>query len=426
MNPVAVISVNDYLGLVNHALRSIPSEGMVIEGEVVDFKISQGKWVNFDLKDEKAEAKISCFMTTFQLAVPLQSGMRVHVTGYSKVFERFGKYSLNITSVELVGEGALQKAYLVLKAKLQEEGLFSVERKRVLPQFPERIGLITSGEAAAYGDFLRILRNRWSGVTVIHSPVTVQGKDAVREILGAFAQLNAMPVEERPEVIVLTRGGGSLEDLHAFNSEAVARAVYQSAIPVVVAVGHERDESLCDFVADVRASTPSNAAERLVPDRREILQRLIMDVERMGDRFQYDLDEKAHAIDRSLSIFDRSLSRLTQSMTDVTRRFGYAFERFRVSLVTTFDHIDRRSATIDQRFRVALNTRQQNLSELERVLRGMDPREVLKRGYALVRMAGKIVRSSSSVAPGSRLVIQLGEGSVHAVVEGHLKQESLL
>lgn len=422
----AVISVSDYLGLVNHSLRTIPHEGMVIEGEVVDFKISQGKWVNFDLKDEKAEAKISCFMTVFALNVPLQGGMRVQVAGTSKVFERFGKFTFNVTAIELVGEGALQKAYLALKEKLRSEGMFDVERKRPIPRFPERIGLITSGEAAAYGDFLRILRNRWSGVAVYHTPVTVQGKDAVQEILGAFAQLNALPIEHRPDVIVLTRGGGSLEDLHAFNSEAVARAVFQSTIPVVCAVGHERDESLCDFVADVRASTPSNAAERVVPDRREIELNISIAVDRIGDQLQYEIDSKMNKVDRAVSIFDRSLARLMQSMDDVHRRFGYAFERFRLSLIATVEHVDRRVQTIDARFRVVIDERSRSVTELERVLRSIDPKEVLKRGYALVRSAGKILRSYRDVAPGDSLSIQLADGTLKVQVESSATQESLL
>ncbi len=423
----AVISVGDYLGLVNHSLRTIPHEGMVIEGEVVDFKISQGKWVNFDLKDEKAEAKISCFMTVFALNVPLQGGMRVQVAGTSKVFERFGKFTFNVTAIELVGEGALQKAYLALKEKLRLEGMFDVERKRSIPRFPERIGLITSGEAAAYGDFLRILRNRWSGVTVYHTPVTVQGKDAVQEILGAFAQLNSLPIENKPDVIILTRGGGSLEDLHAFNSEAVARAVFQSAIPVVCAVGHERDESLCDFVADVRASTPSNAAERVVPDRREIDLNVTVGIDRIGDQLQYEIDGKMHEVDRAVSVFDRSLARLMQSMDDVHRRFGYAFERFRLSLIATVEHVDRRVQTIDNRFRAVIDERSRSITELERVLKSIDPKEVLKRGYALIRsVTGKILRSYKDVAPGDRLSIQLADGTVRAQVETNATQESLL
>ena len=263
-------------------------------------------------------------------------------------------------------------------------------------------------------------------MTVAHVPVTVQGKDAVQEILGAFAQLNALTLENRPEVIVLTRGGGSLEDLHAFNSEAVVRAIFQSAIPVVVGVGHERDESLCDFVADVRASTPSNAAERVVPDRREIAVNVAMSADRIGDRLQYEIDDRGHAVDRALSIFDRSLARLSQSMSDVTRRFGYAFERFRLSLIATVEHVDRRVQVIDGRMKLVIDERARSIAELERVLKSIDPREVLKRGYALVRSAGKILRSHRDVAPGDRLTIQLGEGEIRAQVETNAIQESLL
>ncbi len=426
MDARAVISVADYVNLTNHALRTIPHDGMVIEGEVADFKVSQGKWVNFDLKDEKADVKMSCFMTVFALRVPLQSGMRVQVTGYSKVFERFGKFTFNVSDVALVGEGALQKAYLALKEKLRTEGLFDVARKRSIPRFPERIGLITSTEAAAYGDFLRILQNRWTGVKVFHTPVHVQGQHAVREILAAFVQLNAMPVEERPEVIVLTRGGGSLEDLHAFNSEEVARAVFYSAIPVIVGVGHERDESLCDFVADVRASTPSNAAECVVPDRREISATVRISGDRIHDQLRYEIDRRAHTVDRAVSTLDRSIARITQSMTDVTRRFGYAFERFRLSLVATLEHVDRRAQSIDVALRRVIEERSRSVLELERILKSIDPREVLRRGYALVRVANRIIRQPSDVAPGEHLAIQLAEGSIAAVVERNVRQESLL
>lgn len=422
---VAVISVSDYLNLANHALRSIPQEGMVIEGEVADFKISQGKWVNFDIKDEKADAKIGCFMTVFGLNVPLANGMRVQISGYSKVFERFGKFSFNVTSIELVGEGALQKTYEALKEKLRVEGLFDEARKRSIPQFPHRIGLITSSEAAAYGDFLRILNNRWSGVTVVHTPVHVQGQYAVGEILNAFVQMNALPIDERPEVIVLTRGGGSLEDLHAFNSEEVARAVYQSAIPVVVGVGHERDESLCDFVADLRASTPSNAAERIVPDRRSFTSSIAVSVERMHDQLVYEIDRRNHRIDHAVSTLDRSIARISESISGVTQRFGYAFERFRLSLIATLDHVDRQSAIIEGAVLRIVDGEQKKIAELERVLKSVDPREVLRKGYALVRSGNRIIRTPGDVAPGERLAIQLAEGSIDAIVEKRMTQNAL-
>ncbi|OGL94370.1 exodeoxyribonuclease VII large subunit, partial [Candidatus Uhrbacteria bacterium RIFCSPLOWO2_12_FULL_47_9] len=244
MEPV-VLHVADYLALLNEVLHDrVPSNEILIEGEVSDYRVAQQKWVSFDLKDEKAEAVLKCFATVWQIGTPIEDGMRVHVKGFPKMYERFGTLKLNVQSIEPIGEGALKRAYDLLKKKLEVEGLFDVSRKRTLPRFPKKIGLITSRDAAAYGDFLRIVNNRWGGIEIDHAHVHVQGREAVPEILGAFRHFNALPLEERPDAIVLTRGGGGLEDLHAFNDEQVARAVYQSIIPVVVAVGHERDESL--------------------------------------------------------------------------------------------------------------------------------------------------------------------------------------
>lgn len=370
-----VLRVSEYLVLVNTALRACVPEDCVVEGEVADFKVSQGKWVNFDLKDEKAEAKIACFMTTFQLQVPLASGMRIQARGVPKVFERFGKFSLNVEEVTLVGEGVLQKAYAALKKKLQDEGLFDVGRKRALPRFPLRIGLITSKEAAAYGDFLRILGNRFGGLTIMHIPVHVQGQHAVPEILAAFETFNRMSIEERPEVLVLTRGGGSLEELHAFNDEAVARAVFASVIPVIVGVGHERDESLCDFVADVRASTPSNAAERLISDRREMLRDIAFSLSRIDSRYQALCDRPRDHVARAMMMFDHFFVRL-------------------------------RDAVLAQ----------------EKTLASVDPLRVLARGYAVVRKGGVVMRDPRALAPGDPLTVQLAAGELGAIVAG-IKEE---
>lgn len=397
-----VVSVADFLALINHALRTIPCEEMVVEGEIADYKISQGKWVNFDLKDEKSDAKISCFSTIFQLTTPLASGMRIQAKGYPKVFERFGRLSFNVEEVTLVGEGALQKAYELLKKKLADEGLFDAPRKRPIPQFPQTIGLITSKEAAAYGDFLRILGNRFGGVAVMHAPVHVQGQFAVPEILSAFAMFNAMPPEERPDVIVLTRGGGSLEDLHAFNDEQVARAVFGSLVPVVVGVGHERDESLCDFVADVRASTPSNAAERVVPDRREIARSVIFAVDRMEAKLTHGVERRIDRVDHAVRVVEQFMTQkgpvVVRMEQEITARLCFALSR------------------IDAR-----------VTSAEKFLASVDPVRVLERGYAIVRHRGNVVRNPSILAEGDRLSVQLAAGSVEAEVTNRAKhQERLL
>lgn len=411
-----ILTVANYLNLVNSTLATIPSERIAVIGEIVDYRLSQGKWINFDLKDEEEEAKISCFATVFKVSTPLESGMKVQITGYPKVYERFGKFSLNVESVELVGEGALAKAYALLKKKLAEEGLFDEGRKRSIPRFPEKIGLITSAEAAAYGDFMRILNNRWGGVKVVHIPVHVQGKNAVPEILQAFRRFNEMEAADRPEVLVLTRGGGSLEDLHAFNDEQTARAVFQSAIPVVCAVGHERDESLCDFVADVRASTPSNAAERVVPDRQEILRTISMSERRIEDVVRMHIERRSRAVDHSISVLRQFIERKMHDLKITLERFQYAFDRFRLGLVATFKEVENRTNAISLAFASRLASVKTKTDALTRIFRNFDVQKTLDRGFSIVRSGGKIVRDASKLATGDAVQVQLARGKIDATV----------
>ncbi len=387
--PSQPLSVAEYLKLVNDTLRLIPSDQVVIEGEVSDFRVAQGKWVSFDLKDETAQAVLKCFMTTWQLKVVIEDGMRVQVKGIPNVYERFGTFKLNVETVEPVGEGALRRSYELLKKKLEAEGLFDVSRKRELPRFPQRIGLITSRDAAAYGDFLRILNNRWGGVKVMHAHVHVQGREAVGEIVNAFGYFNTL--DDRPDVLVLTRGGGGLEDLHAFNDEQVARAMYASKIPVVVAVGHERDESLADFVADVRASTPSNAAERVVPSRTDVLYEMENLAQHMEAQLQNALQDRAFILERA------------------TNLIGFILERKKQCLQQLKEGILLRTVTWLPRVR-------ENLESFERMLRQVDPKRVLARGYSLVTVGGHVVRDASTLEAGSQITVHFNAGSADARV----------
>lgn len=386
-----VISVAQYIDTINNVLRTIDSSALAIEGEVSDYRVAQGKWVSFDLKDEEQQAVLKCFMTVWQLQYPLEDGMKIRVTGYPKVYERFGQFKLNVQAVELVGEGALRRAYELLKKKLQDEGLFDPSRKRSLKRFPERIGLITSRDAAAYGDFLRILNNRWGGVDIQHTHVHVQGKQAVGEIVGAFRFFNSLPETDRPDVIVMTRGGGGLEDLHAFNDEAVARAVFQSSVPVVCAVGHERDESLSDYVADIRASTPSNAAERVVPNREEVLYEIHNMTHYAGDKLHDALLEKGRVIERT-----------TRTISFVLEREKARCERLFSDLLSGVD--------------VWIPRLRDRLSQSERLLKNLDPKQVLSRGYAIVSAGGKAVRSAKTLDIGAEIAVQLAAGQVDAEV----------
>ncbi len=255
-----VFTPTDFLAAVNQTLDYAYSS-VTITGEVASFKVNQGKWVFFDIKDE--ESSVPCFMTLYQLRMPIEDGMKVIVRGAPKV-TKWGKFSFTVQAMQPVGEGSLKKAYEALKKKLSDEGLFAPERKRGIPKDLTKIGVISSTAAAGYADFIKIINARWGGLKVQVAHTQVQGLDAPDQMVRALKYFN-----ERSEVqmIAILRGGGSADDLAAFNDEQLVRAVAASKIPVITGIGHEVDESLCDLAADVRASTPSNAAELLTPDR---------------------------------------------------------------------------------------------------------------------------------------------------------------
>ena len=256
------MSPTEFVSVVNQTLEYAYSS-VLITGEVASFKVNLGKWVFFDIKDE--ETSISCFMTLWSLHVPLEDGMKVTVRGVPKL-TKWGKFSLTVNAVKPVGEGSLKKAYEMLKKKLTAEGLFDVSKKRALPSDLTRLGVISSTGAAGYADFIKIINARWGGMKVQVAHTQVQGMDAPEQMIRALRYFN-----ERGDVqvIAILRGGGSADDLSCFNDEALVREVAASRIPVICGIGHEVDESLCDLACDVRASTPSNAAEMLTRDRAE-------------------------------------------------------------------------------------------------------------------------------------------------------------
>lgn len=253
-------SPTDFIAAANQTLEYAYGS-ILIEGEVASFKVNQGKWVFFDIKD--AESSIPCFMTLFQLRMPLEDGMKVIVRGVPKI-TKWGKFSFTVQAVRPVGEGSLKKAYEILKKKLADEGLFAAERKRQIPKDLTKIGVISSTAAAGYADFIKIINARWGGLKIQVAHTQVQGLDAPDQIIRALKYFNE---RNNVQMIAILRGGGSADDLAAFNDEELVRAVAASKISVITGIGHEVDESLCDLVADVRASTPSNAAEMLTPDR---------------------------------------------------------------------------------------------------------------------------------------------------------------
>lgn len=267
MPPELKFSVSEFIETMNQTL-DFAYAGVTIIGEVSSFKINQGKWVFFDLKDE--ESTINCFMSVFQLRTPLEDGMKVAVKGVPKL-TKWGKFSFTIQNIMPVGEGSIKKSFELLKKKLEKEGLFAPEKKRPLPENLERIGVISSPQAAGYADFIKILDERWGGLKLKVAKTQVQGMVAADQIIRA---LNYFNEKSEVQIIAIIRGGGSADDLAVFNDENLVRAIAASKIPVITGIGHEVDESLSDLAADLVGSTPSNVAQILSKDKNSEIARL--------------------------------------------------------------------------------------------------------------------------------------------------------
>lgn len=384
-----ILSVSEFNAFVNQTLEFAYPE-VVIEGELSSFKINQNKWVFFDLKD--SASTVGCFMSVYQLNTPLEDGMLVRVRAQPKL-TAWGKFSLTIRSVELAGEGSVKKAFELLRAQLEKEGMFATERKRPLPEFPKRIGLITSKQAAAYNDFVTILNDRWSGVEVDHLQVQVQGEAAPAQVVGAIESFNSNADDY--DVLVIIRGGGSAEDLQAFQTEPVARAVFGSKIPTLVAIGHEDDISLAELSADVRAATPTDAARLIVPDKTVFLQSIRAKHNLLSEYMQAKVYSKREVLTR----FEHSLTTLLQSAnTQLTAQENL--------LVTNLSHV----------FQIS----QKQFHELELKMNTLSPQAVLQRGYAVVSQGNVAIHSAKEVKIDSEIMIQLSKGKLRAKILGSL------
>ena len=346
-----------------------------VEGEVTEFRRQQG-WqsVFFTLKDPTDGACLPVSMPRGRfdgLRLELTDGMSVHVFGRPELYEARGVFQLRALSIEPLGLGAILTGLERLKRKLAAEGLFAPERKRPLPVLPRRIGVLTGNEAAAKRDFVTAVQSRFPAANILVAQTYVQGQAAP----GAIAStLRALGREPEIDVIVLTRGGGSFEDLLPFSDERVVRAVAECAVPVVSAVGHEQDTPLCDHAADVRASTPTAAARLVVPDERELRERL----------------------DAARAAFARGA--------------GAALERARSSLARDRERLDRSPALLVERKRAGLEA-------IAGRLQALSPRKTLARGYAIVRTDNGIVRSAGDLETGGRVEVELAEGGFGARVE---------
>lgn len=366
--PELEFSVSDFVALLNQTLEfAYPS--VVIVGELANFKIWRDRLVFFDLKDE--ESIVNCWAYITQLPGPLQDGMLLKVRGQPRYHAARG-FRFNTQTIQPAGEGSIKKAAALLQAKLVAEGLFDENRKRPLPYPPARIGLVTSKQAAAYADFIKVLKARWRGVDIQFIDVQVQGEAAPEQITAALERLNAEA--QPPEVIILIRGGGSAEDLAAFNTEQVTRAVAASRVPTLVAIGHEVDLSLSELAADQRASTPSNAAELLVPDRQAVAAELKNQSLQLSQAVQRQVQTAQAGLRHQTELLDHGLKQLLQQLN-------------------------------------------QRLQLQAHLLEAFNPTAVLRRGYAIVRQGGQAVRSARQLQPGAMVEVKLAQGGFGATVK---------
>ena len=382
-----ILQVSEFIETVNFVLKeSWGTEEVGVEGEVSGYRVSQGQWVSFDLKDDKA--LVNVFLPVWNLRVPIEDGIKVRVIGLPRVYPKYGKFSLSAERIELAGEGALKKALALLRARLEKEGIFDPSRKRELPRFPQRIALVASRESAAYGDFIRIMSERWGGVEIDLYHVLVQGERAPKDIVRAIQTAQS----KNYDALILTRGGGSLEELMAFNDEQVVRAVYASKIPTLVAIGHERDITLAEEAADVRASTPTDCARRLVPDRRDVQYELSTLVSGIDSRFIRLIEDRRDAITHALSAPSIWLASKRDALSRVNEKCLRLVEQWIASL-------------------------RERISNRVRLLASLDPTSVLSRGYAIIRDAsGNTISSVTGLSVGQSVALVLRDGEAETTI----------
>jgi len=398
-----------------------------VTGEITNFRLQGSGHCYFTLKD--ASTQVACVLfrgATVGERDLLQDGQKIIVQGEVTVYEARGQYQLIVRKVELQGLGALQAAFERLKQKLAGEGLFAQERKRPLPLFPQRIGLVTSPTGAAIRDVLHVVRRRNPGLEIILAPCRVQGQGAAEEIANAIALLNEHATRNTQHVpldlILITRGGGSLEDLWAFNEEVVARAIAASALPVVSAVGHEIDFSIADFVADVRAATPSVAAEIITEDFYSSRVFVAEAPARLRELCRRQLDarrEESEYLAKRLSRMHprRRLDDALQRLDDLRGSLHRGAKQGVKQARTDFQQLALRL----HQFRPAQHLKQlkSDLARAEARLRLLGPEQVLSRGYSITMDAesGKILRDAKQVKAGQRLKTRLKTGEVISVTE---------
>jgi exodeoxyribonuclease VII large subunit len=434
-----ILTVSDLTGLVRRRLEGDFGD-VWVEGEISNLRNPGSGHYYLTLKDAQSQLRTVVFRSVARVVkFALKDGLSVICRGHITVYEPRGEYQLVVDYVEPKGAGALQLAFEQLKERLARDGLFDAARKRALPFLPTRLGVITSPSGAVIRDILHVLKRRFPTIPVLLLPVPVQGPGAAGRIADAIDEANALSERLRPDVLIVARGGGSLEDLWAFNEEIVARTIAASAIPVVSAVGHETDYTIADFVADLRAPTPSAAAELVVPRRDQLVATVATASERLEEAARSALDDRRarvaaelralrtpeRLIESALLRVDDLSARLRESMARLLA--GRRDQRRYLARAVLAAHPSRRIATarlahqraaeqLAERIRAIVSDAKTRVTGLAARADALSPLAILGRGYSLTRLlpSRRIVRTAADVAPGDRLLITLGRGEVTA------------
>jgi exodeoxyribonuclease VII large subunit len=398
-----------------HALLEREFQDVWVAGEISGVKLASSGHYYFTLKEQDAQLRCVCFRSTARyLRFKPQDGVAAIARGRIDVYEVRGEYQLLVESLEPQGHGALQFAFEQLKKKLAAEGLFDPARKRHLPRFPSRIGIVTSPSGAAIRDLLNILGRRFPGLHIRIYPAQVQVEGAVEEVCRALQYFSQ---SRWPDVVILARGGGSLEDLWTFNEEAVARAIAACSVPVVSAIGHETDVTIADFVADLRAPTPSAAAELVVLNRQDVLDQLGAAAAKLRQALRYRLADAARRLhtrgmDRASSLLHRRIGRWLQRVDELDNALD-----LRLLLARARRRLEIAHAAAAHSAQASLARAQARFRPIAAQLQPLSPLRVLERGYAIATDdSGRVLKDASQAPPKSAIRVRLARGSLQARV----------
>ncbi len=397
-----VEAINFHLGLLNQ---------ICLEGEISRIQIRQNTLIFLTVKDDKSALDVFALTRDISNFHQLEDGMKVKIYGTAGLYKGSGRFRIHAHTIIPSGEGALKLAYEKLKLQLEQEGLFDESRKRPLPQFPQTIGLITAKDSQAYQDFVKVSSQRMGGLHIKFMPTTVQGVQAVPSILKSLKYFNHL---KNCHTLVITRGGGSLEDLMAFNDEKVVRAIFASPIPTVCAIGHESDWTLAEMAADQRASTPSNAAELTVKDKHQVTESINHSIITINHLVKDRLKTHHRFIDQSLLTLNRQLNHQISNLQNLNHRLISSFQKHLQQIATDQNQLITNLSHHGQTF---FTHHQNKIDHFTSLLQTINPQRLLQRGYSITTdSTGRAIKDIKGLSPNQPITTQLSNGTIQSLV----------